>query len=83
MAANGFTFDKTHYAVQKQSTLAVHFDSVRANSRLLLPLNVYVRAYRRIHSTSWGATESMGTDDDANDTRTQVSAATVLTPSAG
>ena len=77
VAASGFTFDKTHYAVQKQSTLAVHFDSVRSNA-VTLPLNVYVRAIAD-PLTSWGATESMGTDDTLA-TRTQIGG-DVLTPS--
>jgi hypothetical protein len=41
--ANSFVFDKTPYAKQKASTLAIRFDSVE-NKDVRLPLHVYVRA---------------------------------------
>ena len=40
---NPFAFDRTPYARQKQSTLSIHFDTVRSGD-VTLPLNVTVRA---------------------------------------
>jgi hypothetical protein len=43
VAAIPFIFDKAPYAKQRESVLAIHFDSVEWKA-LTLPLNVYVRA---------------------------------------
>jgi hypothetical protein len=77
IAANAFALDKTPYAVQKQSSLSIRFDTISSNSATF-PLNVYVRAIAD-PVTSWGARESTGTDDTLA-TVTQIGG-DVLTPS--
>jgi len=74
-ANHAHTGDVVH--ARTTQTVSLAFDSVSSNS-VTLPLNVYVRAIAD-PLTSWGATESMGTDDTLA-TRTQIGG-DVLTPS--
>ena len=68
--AVGFAYDKTPYARQKESVLAIHFDSVRVAGRDV-PLNVTVRAMADPLAT-WGAREPESSDLDPLHTVTQI-----------
>lgn len=69
-AAAGFVYDKTPYAKQKESVLAIRFDSVRVAGQNLA-LRVTVRAIAD-PLTSWGAREPKSTDLDPLGTVTQI-----------
>ena len=66
----GFKFDRTPYAKQTPSSLAVHFDTLIAKSGSY-PLNVYVRAMAD-PITSSDARKPKPSDDDPDGTLTQV-----------
>jgi hypothetical protein len=68
--ASAFAYDKTPYAKQKTSILAVHFDAVEA-SGTNLPLNVTVRALADVSATT-AAGEPQATDMDPLGTLTLV-----------
>jgi hypothetical protein len=68
--AAGFVFDKTPYAKQPESVLAIHFDSVRIAGHDV-PLHVTVRAMAD-PLTSWGAREPRSSDLDPLGTVTQI-----------
>jgi hypothetical protein len=69
-AASAFIYDKTPYAKQKESVLAIHFDTVRVAGHDV-PLNVAVRAMAD-PLTSWGAREPKSSDLDPLGTMTQI-----------
>lgn len=69
-AATGFVYDKTPYAKQKESILAIHFDSVWVAGHDIA-LNVTVRAMAD-PLTSWGAREPKSSDLDPLGTLTQI-----------
>ena len=66
----GFTFDKTPYAKQTDSVLAIQFDSVSSKTKTY-PLNVYVRAMADPIS-SWDARKPRPSDEDPDGTLTQI-----------
>ncbi|CAN5499917.1 hypothetical protein BH10ACI4_BH10ACI4_35620 [soil metagenome] len=68
--ANAFVYDKTPYATQQESILAIHFDSLRIAGHEL-PLKVRVRAMAD-PLTSWGAREPKSSDLDSVGTVTQI-----------
>jgi hypothetical protein len=70
IATNGFAYDKTPYAHQKQSTLSIRFDSLEMKDTSL-PLNVTVRAIAD-PITSWDADKPKSTDLDSLSTLTQI-----------
>lgn len=70
IAANAFVYDKTPYAVQKQSILSVQFDSIQI-AGVAVPINVTVRAMAD-PITSWDAREPKSTDLDSLGTVTQI-----------
>jgi hypothetical protein len=70
VAANAFAHDKTPYATQKESVLAIHFDSLRVAGREVA-LKVTVRAMAD-PLTSWGAREPKSSDLDPQGTVTQI-----------
>jgi hypothetical protein len=76
-AANGFVYDKTPYAIQRESVLDIQFDSLHLGGHEL-PLNVTVRAMAD-PLTTWGAREQ-NVADDSLATVTQVGG-DVLIPS--
>jgi hypothetical protein len=65
-----FAFDKTPYARQKESTLSIHFDSIRLNGQVV-PLHVSVRAMAD-PVTSWGAREANASESDPLGDMTQI-----------
>jgi len=65
-----FTFDRTPYAKQTQSTLSIHFDTVTSGS-LSLPLNVYVRAMAD-PLTTWSADMPLPNDDSSSPATMQI-----------
>ncbi|ADW71180.1 hypothetical protein [Granulicella tundricola] len=69
-AANAFAFNRTPYAIQTASTLAVHFDLISTASTSY-PLNVYVRAMAD-PINSWDARKPKPSDEDEDGTLTQV-----------
>ena len=78
MEAMPFIYDKTPYAKQKNSILAIHFDSVEADGAKL-PLHVTVRAMADYFATN-AAREPKSTDLDPLGTLTLVGG-DLLTPS--
>jgi hypothetical protein len=68
--ASAFVFDKTPYAKQKASTLAIRFDSIESKGEML-PLNVYVRAMADPLAV-WDAQRPKSTDLDTLGTTTQI-----------
>ena len=66
----GFAYDRTPYAKQKESVLAIHFDAVRVAGKDI-PLAVTVRAMAA-PITSWEAREPKSTDLDQLGTVTQI-----------
>jgi len=70
VTASAFAFDKTPYAKQQASTLAVHFDSIESKGKIL-PLHVYVRAMAD-PITVWDAQRPKSTDLDSLSTTTQI-----------
>jgi hypothetical protein len=70
IAANPFVFDKTPYAKQKASMLAIRFTSIEGNGEPL-PLHVYVRAMAD-PLTVWDAQKPKATDLDPLSTTTQI-----------
>jgi hypothetical protein len=70
VAATPFAYDKTPYAHQRQSSLTIHFDSLKLAGELL-PLNVTVRAMAD-PITSWGARDPGPSDMDPLETVTQI-----------
>jgi hypothetical protein len=70
VAANAFAHDKTPYATQKESVLAIHFDSLKVAGREVA-LKVTVRAMAD-PLTSWGAREPKSSDLDSLGTVTQI-----------
>ncbi|WP_213805246.1 hypothetical protein [Granulicella sp. dw_53] len=70
VTSNAFTFDKTPYAKQPVSTLAIHFDSIESKGKTL-PLQVYVRAMAD-PVTVWDAQRPKATDMDPLSTTTQI-----------
>ena len=77
-AANGFTYDKTPYAQQKQAALTIRFDAIRVNGQDV-PLALAVRAMAD-PIVSFSAWEAKSTDLDPAGTRTQIGG-DLLTPS--
>ena len=69
-AAVPFVYDKTHYAVQKQATLSIHFDAIQLAGKTV-PVNVALRAMADPIS-SWDAREARSTDLDPDGTVTQI-----------
>jgi hypothetical protein len=69
-AASAFVYDKTPYAKQKESVLAIHFDTVRIAGHDV-PLNVTVRAMAD-PLTSWDARKPKSSDLDSLGTMTQI-----------
>ena len=67
---DGFAFNKTPYAKQTASVLAVHFDSVTSKTATY-PLNVYVRAMAD-PIASWDARKPRPSDEDPDGTLTQI-----------
>jgi hypothetical protein len=65
-----FSFDKTPYAKQRESTLSIHFDSMRLNGAVV-PLSVSVRAMAD-PVTSWGAREANASESDPLGDVTQI-----------
>ena len=65
-----FVFDKTPYAKQNSSTLAIRFDSLGAKGSVV-PLNVYVRALADPIS-SWDAHKPRPSDEDPDATTVQI-----------
>jgi hypothetical protein len=78
VTANGFAFDSTPYAKQKQSALSIHFDSVDGYG-VHLPLNVYVRAMAD-PITAWDARRPKPSDEDPLGTTQQIGG-DLVTPS--
>jgi hypothetical protein len=78
IAASRFVFDKTSYAQQRVSVLAIHFDSVEWKASRL-PLDVSVRALAD-PITSWDARTPGPSDEDPQATVTQIGG-DLLTPS--
>jgi hypothetical protein len=70
VSTNGFSYDKTPYAVQKPSTLSVHFDSIQVNGQAV-PLNVTVRAIATPIATM-GAETPQASDMDPLATKTLI-----------
>ncbi|WP_263385420.1 hypothetical protein [Granulicella arctica] len=70
VTANAFSFDKTPYAKQSASTLAIQFDSL-VSSGETIPLHVYVRAMADPLSV-WDAQRPKATDLDPLSTTTQI-----------
>jgi hypothetical protein len=70
VAARAVAFDKTPYAKQQASTLAIHFDSIESKGKTL-PLHVYVRAMAD-PITVWDAQRPKSTDLDPLSTTTQI-----------
>ena len=68
--ANGFTYNKTPYARQKESTLSVHFDTIQVNGQPV-PLNVTVRAIAGPIAT-WDSQKPQASDMDPLATTTQI-----------
>ncbi len=68
--ASPLIFDKTPYAKQRESVLAIHFDSVEWKA-LVFPLNVYVRALAD-PLASWDARTPEPSDVDPWETVTQI-----------
>lgn len=69
-AASGFAYNKTPYVKQKESVLAIRFDSVRVAGHGIA-LNVTVRAMAD-PLTSWGAREPKSSDLDSLGTVRQI-----------
>jgi hypothetical protein len=69
-AATAFVYDKTPYARQKESVLAIHFDFVRVAGHDV-PLNVTMRAMAD-PLTSWEARKPKSSDLDSLGTVTQI-----------
>jgi len=65
-----FTFDRTPYARQTQSTLSIHFDTVSSGT-VSLPLNVYVRAMAD-PLTTWGSGMPVANADDSSPATMQI-----------
>lgn len=70
VAANGFVYDDTHYAHQKQSVLSIKFDSIQV-AGAALSLNVTVRAIAD-PLTSEEARRPQASDIDLHGTMTQI-----------
>jgi hypothetical protein len=70
VAAKGFVYDKTPYALQKQSELSIKFDSVEVAGKSF-PLHITVRAMAD-PLTSRGAREPRSSDMDSLATVTQI-----------
>jgi hypothetical protein len=70
VAATAFAFDNTPYAKQKDSALAIHFDSIESKGEVL-PLRVSVRAMAD-PLTVWDAARPKATDLDPLGTTTQI-----------
>jgi hypothetical protein len=68
--SSAFAFDKTPYAKQRSSTLAIRFDSLQSKEEAL-PLHVYVRAMAD-SLTVWEAQRPKSTDLDPLGTTTQI-----------
>lgn len=68
--ARGFTFDKTPYAKQVASTLAIQFDSIEANGQTI-PLHVYLRAMAD-PLTVWDSHAPLASDMDSLGATTQI-----------
>lgn len=78
VAANGFVYDKTPYAHQKQSALSIQFDSVEFQGETV-QLNIAVRAMADPITSEW-ARMPLATDVDPQGTVTQIGG-DQLTPS--
>lgn len=70
VAVNGFTYDKTPYARQKQSVLSIQFDSLQVAGGAV-PLSVTVRAMAD-PLASWDARKPQASDMDPLGTVTQI-----------
>ncbi|WP_263357283.1 hypothetical protein [Acidicapsa ligni] len=70
LQTTAFSFDKTPYAKQKESTLSIHFDSMRLNGAVV-PLSVSVRAMAD-PVTTWGARETNTNESDPFGDVTQI-----------
>lgn len=70
VTASAFVFDKTPYAKQQASTLAIRFNSIASEGKTL-PLRVYVRAMAD-PITVWDAQRPKSTDLDPLSTTTQI-----------
>ena len=68
--ATPFAYDKTPYAMQKESLLEIEFDAVRIGGHDV-PLKLTIRAMAD-PIVSWGAREPKSTDLDSLDTVTQI-----------
>jgi len=79
VAANGFVYDKTPYARQKQSALSIQFDSLEFQGGTL-PLNVTVRAIADPLTSEGARVPEMPHDADPTGTVTQIGG-DQLTPS--
>jgi len=80
VSVSGFKYDKTEYAKQPHSVLAIHFDSVEATGKnaKTLPLQVYVRAMADPVTVDAALTPNLY--DDSLRSRAQVGG-DVVTPS--
>jgi hypothetical protein len=76
-----FEFDKTPYARQNSSTLAIHFDSIDSKGTTL-PLNVYVRALAD-PITTWDAQKPRPSDEDPDATTVQIGGGEIFEPHQG
>jgi len=68
--ANPFVFDKTPYAIQKQSRLSIQFDSLQLDGQAV-PLNITVRAMADPLTTSHARMPN-GNDDSSSPYVTQI-----------